>query len=76
MKATNILEEIQKIDSGVNKPVSFLAQPTVYTATELNAIRFFALNLLQAKMNAELKKEKKGFVYRNSFNTHLANTKY
>lgn len=44
--------------------------------SELNAIRFFALNLLQAKMQRQLKKEGSKNTYQNSFNTKLKNTKY
>ncbi len=76
MKHNEILIEIQKVDAEINTPVSFLAQSTLYSESELNAIRFFALNILQAKMNKAIKKDGKDLVYKNSFNTHLLNTKY
>jgi hypothetical protein len=76
MKKNEILTEIQRIDEQINTPVSFLAQTPKYSIDELNAIRFFALNLLQAKMNRIVKKEDKNMVYKNSFNTHLSNTPY
>ncbi len=76
MTTNDILKEIQKVDTEVNTPVSFLAQSNYYNVSELNAIRFFALNLLQSKMRRQLKKEGSSKTYNNSFNTHLVNTKY
>lgn len=76
MKTNEILKQIQRVDSNINTPVSFLAQTPMYSITELNAIRFFALNLLQSKMRRELKNEGSSNTYCNSFNTHLQNTPY
>lgn len=69
----NTFKEIQKVDSQINSPVSFLAQSSEYSATELNAIRLFALNLLEAKMAKQVSREKKEYTYKNSMNTTLKN---
>lgn len=75
-KSTKIHLEIIKVDADVNTPITFMAQSEHYTLTELNAIRFFALNLLQSRQNLLLQKEKPGFVYKNSFNQKLKNTRW
>lgn len=72
----NTHNQIVKVDAEINTPVSFLAQSSEYTITELNAIRFFALNLLQSKMARQVAGENKGYTYRNSMNTKLKNTLY